>query len=173
MNSFQAQLEAGKGNIEVKLVELRTEAFQARTSGTIPLQPVLTNSPLNLPISIALRRSIAQKSNLMPANAPTNAAFVTLPTFATVKGTLGVPETKTDALVLAGLGLRSVAGLPLGAGEKVGNIIQGIGNLLTREKPVPAPAPAAVDPQLKTNAPSPAKPLDLLKLIPEKKEKKP
>ena len=171
MNGFEGHVELTKGALELRQIELRTEAFQANTSGTIPLQLVLTNSPLNLPIVIALRRSIAQKSNLMTAGAQGNAAFVTLPVFATVKGTLGAPETKTDALVLAGLGLKSVAGLPLGAGEKVGNILGGIGKILTGEKS----APPATDQnsQPKTNAPSKVKPLDLLKLIPEKKEKKP
>ncbi len=171
MNGFHAQFEVAKGNLEVRQVELRTGAFQATTAGTIPLQAILTNSPLNLPIVIALKRSIAQKSNLISAKTPTNAAFVTLPTFATAKGTLGAPETKTDGLVLAGLGLKSVLGLPLGVGEKSGNILQGIGNLLTGEKS--APATPAQKPELKTTAPAKINPLDLLRLIPEKKEKKP
>ncbi len=171
MNSFDAQIDVAQGNLNIKQVALRTEAFQATATGVIPLQPILTNSPIDVPIVIALRRSIAQKSNLISASAPPDAPFVTLPTFATVRGTLGTPETKTDGLVLAGLGLKAVAGLPQAAGEKVGNIIQGIGNLLTGDKP--ASASTNQNPALKTNAPAKRNPLDLFRSGPDKKEKKP
>jgi len=164
LNGFDVVLEAGGGNVEVRNVELRTEAFQARTGGRVPLNEDLSRSPLDLPVTILLRRSIADKANLTPAGASAEAAFVALPIFATIRGTVGAPETKRDDLVIAGLGLKSVVGLPILAGEKAGGIIQGLGNLLSGEKGAS---------KGKTNAPAKTNPLDLLKLLPERKEKKP
>ena len=169
LNGFDARVEAADGKVQVQTVELRTEVFHARTQGVIPLSDVLTNSPLNLPVTLSLRRAIAQKANLVPANAPAGSAFVDLPLFATVKGTVGQPEVQKDLAVIGGLGLKSLVGLPVVAGEKAGSILQGVGNLLTGEKSNARTNLAGA----KTNAPAKVNPLDLLKLLPDKKEKKP
>lgn len=125
----------GNGVIEVQRFMAASGAFKAESKGQIVIADVLTNSPLNFPVIIALSRSLAEKANLVPENTPTNLEYVPLPQFAKVEGTLGAPETKTDKAVLAGLLLRSVSGLPsaLGSGtaEKVGDVMQGLGNLLS------------------------------------------
>jgi hypothetical protein len=96
-------------------------------------------------VVLALRRSLAQKARLLPDNTPTNVAFVNLPSFVQVGGTWGVPATKIDNAVIAGLLLRSVSGFTGGSSNKNANLIQDIGNLLTGEKRAstnqPAPPP--------------------------------
>jgi hypothetical protein len=104
----------------------------------IPLAEVLTNSPLNLPIEFALRRSLAEKSGLLPANTPTEAPYAVLPKFVTVKGTVGAPKTDLNELALGGLLLKSGLGVAEKLGVKVddktGNLFQTAG-LLTGQKP--------------------------------------
>ena len=75
-----------------------------------------TNFPLNLPVEFALRRSLAEKSSLLPPNTPTNATYATLPKFVTLKGTIGVPKSDLNRLALGGLLLKS----GLGIAEKFG-----------------------------------------------------
>jgi hypothetical protein len=90
----------------------------------------LTNSPLSLPIDIALERSVAKQANLIPSDAPTNTAFVTLPNFVQVKGTLGSPKAETKKLAIAEMSLKSVAGLPQFVGTKAGNVLTNISGVL-------------------------------------------
>ncbi len=173
LNWVNANAQIGSGRIDVTQFAVLGEAFHADARGAIPMAEVLTNSPLDLPVSFYLRRSLAEKSNLMPPGAPPEAPYVKLPDFVKLTGTLGSPKTETDKLVISGLLLRSSSALP-GVGGKAGNILQGIGGLLTGQG-----LPGAItnlNPTVKTNANSapstnkPAKinPLDLLRLIPRK-----
>jgi hypothetical protein len=50
--------------------KVQSDAFQVHALGEIPLDNVLTNSVLNLPVGFYLERSIAKKSNLIPSSAP-------------------------------------------------------------------------------------------------------
>ncbi len=139
VDSIWANADLGGGAINIKQATVLSAAFKAETAGAITLAPVLTNSPLNLPITLSLRRALAEKSNLLPANTPTNAVYVQLPNFVKVTGTLGNYKTEMDKLVISGLLLRSAAGLPAGAGNQTVNLLQGVGNLLSGQ-----PQPASV-----------------------------
>ena len=100
---------------------------------------MLTNSPLNLPVEFALRCSLAEKSSLLPPNSPANAACALMPKFVTVNGTLGRPENDLNELALGGMLLKSGVGIAGKLGVKVdprsSNLLQGVGNLLTGQKP--------------------------------------
>lgn len=117
-------------------------------------------SPLNLPVEFALRRSLAEKSSLLPPNTPTNATYALLPKFVTIKGTLGEPKSDLNELALGGLLLKSGVGIAEKLGVKVdpktGNLLQGVGNLLTGQKPATTNQPS-------TNAAPKLNPLDLFK----------
>src|SRR5205823_9728208 len=89
---LDAQLAFGDGKISIKKTDIQSEAFFAHIAGDIPIDKVLTNSPLNLPLDLSLRRSLAAKVNLVPDNTPTNAKYAALPRFVTIKGTLGNPK---------------------------------------------------------------------------------
>ncbi len=173
LNWVSAHAQIGSGRIDVTQFAVLGEAFHAETQGAIPMAEVLTNSPLDLPVSFSLRRSLAEKSNLMPPGAPPEAPYVKLPDFVKLTGTLGSPKTETDKLVISGLLLRSSSALP-GVGGKAGNILQGLGGLLTGQG-----LPGAItnlNPAFRTNAniapstnkPAKINPLDLLRLIPRK-----
>ena len=158
LNWLDARMELGGGNINLSRFIIQSEAFEARTQGVIPIAEVLTNSPLNLPVEFALRRSLAEKSSLLPPNTPTNATYALLPKFVTVKGTLGAPKSDLNELALGGMLLKSGVGIAEKLGVKVdsksGNVLQGIGNLLTGQKPATTNQPS-------TNTAPKLNPLDL------------
>ena len=139
LNWLQAQTELGDGTIHLSRFAVQSEAFEATTRGAIPIAEVLTNSPLNLPVEFALRRSLAEKAGLLPPNTPTNARYAALPNFVTVKGTLGDPKSVLNELALGGLLLKTGLGiaekLGVNLGGKTGNLLQGAGNLLTGQPP--------------------------------------
>jgi hypothetical protein len=160
LNWLDARTELGDGNIRLSGFTVQSEAFEARTQGVIPIAAVLTNSPLNLPVEFALRRSLAEKSSLLPPNTPTNATYAVLPRFVTVKGTIGEPKSELNELALGGLLLKSGVGIAEKFGVKVdpktSNLLQGISGLLTGQKPATTNAPD-------TNAAPRFNPLDLFK----------
>jgi len=160
LNWLDAQTELGGGNIKLSRFTVQSGAFEARTQGVIPIAEVLTNSPLNLPVEFALRRSLAEKASLLPANTPADARYAMLPQFVTIKGTLGVPASDVNKLALGGMLLKSGVGIAEKLGVKVdpttGSALQGLGNLLTGQKPATTNQPA-------TNTAPKLNPLDLFK----------
>jgi hypothetical protein len=81
----------------------------------------LTNSALQFPVHVALGRPYAAKLGMVNASTPTNAAYVALPDFLTVKGTLGSVKTdvsKTGLLLVAG---KSVGGIGKETGVALGD----------------------------------------------------
>jgi len=131
VNWLAANGAMGGGKVNLNKFTLVSAAFTADTMGEIPLATVLTNSPINnWPVNFALRRSLADKANLIPKNAPTNTPYVLLPNFVKVGGTIGDPKTHTDELVILQLVGKSVAGLPGAVGEKAGQVIEGAGGVV-------------------------------------------
>lgn len=128
-----AQLQAGNGQIALEQFQVRSQAFFAESSGAIPIADVLTNSPLNLPVTLSLRRTLAEKANLLPANTPTNAIYAQLPSFVKITGTLGEPDTEINKVVIGGLLARSIGGLAP-VGEKAGTILQNLGGVLSGQR---------------------------------------
>jgi hypothetical protein len=108
-----------------------------------------------------LSRGLAERTSLLPANTPTNAAYAELPQFATVTGTVGSPKADLNKLALGGMLLQSGAGiagkLGVKAGGSAGNVIQGLGGLLTGQQPATNASQPA------TNAPAKFNPLNLFK----------
>ena len=135
LNAIYAQAQIADGKVNLSRVAFQSQAFEAHTQGVVPLQVPLTNSPLNLPLEFSLSRSLAQKSGLMPANTPPDAAYGALPTFVTVKGTVGDPKRDFNELALGGLLLKGGVGIAekagVNVGGKTGSLIKGVGNLLT------------------------------------------
>jgi hypothetical protein len=156
---LDAQTELGGGNIKLSRFTLQSAAFEARTQGVIPIAEVLSNSPLNLPVEFALRRSLAEKSSLLAPNTPTNATYAPLPNFVTLKGTIGEPKSEVHELALGSMLLQSGTGIAEKYGVKVdprtSNLLQGISRL-TGQK-------AATTNQPSTNTAPKLNPLDLFK----------
>jgi len=144
---LDARVELGGGNVNLSRFIAQSEAFSATTQGVIPIAEALTNSPLNLPVKFALRRSLAEKSSLLPANTPPDVQYPALPEFVTLKGTLGSPKSDLNERALGGLLLKSGMGIAekLGGnvGGKTGSLLQGAGNLLTGQKTTSTNQPSA------------------------------
>jgi type II secretion system protein N len=163
LNSIAARANLGGGKVDLEQFVTTSPAFYATARGTIRLAEVLTNSPLDIPVQLALRRSLAQKARLMPPGAPTNTDYVELPQFVKMAGTIGDPKTETDKTKIAGLLAGSIGSA---VGGDAGNIIQGVGGLLQGGNPL-APGTLTnllprLKPAAKTNAPPNVNPLDLL-----------
>ena len=165
----------GSGRVNVQQAVVQSPAFKAQAhDGTITLAEVLDNSPLQIPVSVLLERTVAQRIN-MAGNTPTNATYAKLPDFLTMKGTLGKAKADINHIalgsaVLQGTGDKGgqVGGLLQGVGEllstgtnatstattqpggKVGGFLQGLGGLLNNSVPAATNAPA-------TNNQAPAK----------------
>jgi len=168
IDTLKVQGSAGEGRVQIAQGFVQSAAFQADARGTITLAPVLTNSTLELPVAVHLRRSLAEKASLLPDGAPTNAIYVKLPDFVTVKGTVGDPKTDINKLALASLTLKAGAGIVGQTGnadlDKAAGIVGAVGNLLGGVTAPKTNAPSATN----TNAPAtkpalPINPLDLFK----------
>lgn len=128
LTAFDARVKLGAGKIQIEKLDLISEAFTAHTEGAIPIADVLTNSRIpKLPITFALSRDLADRANLIPANAPTNTAYVPLPPFLYLTGTLGKPDTDRNEAAIAGIIARSQVLPRIGGdlGKAIGNILGG------------------------------------------------
>ena len=157
LTGLNAQLTMGGAKITIARCDVLSDSFRADSAGDIFIAPVLNDSVFNnLPVNFSLSRSLAAKARLLPANTPTNAVYVPLPTFAKVVGTLGKPSVKTDALVITTLIAKSALGRTGAVGGDAGKLIEGVGSLLSGQKPAAGTNAAG------TNA-QPANLLDLFK----------
>ena len=129
LNSIAVHGTAGSGHVNLTQAMVQSPAFEADAKGDIMLAPVLTNSTLNIPVAISLSRQLAQRFNLAPADTSTNTAFVKLPDFLTIKGTLGAVKAEKKDSVLAGMALKGIGGAIPGSGT-VGNLLNNVGGLL-------------------------------------------
>ena len=135
--SLNARVADGK--VHLQQSEVRSKAFQATATGDITLATIQSNSVIQIPVKIALARSAADKIGLVTSSTPTNAAYVSLPDFLTVKGTLGKPKTEVDKLALLTMATKTGVGLgkKIGgaAGEKAGSLINTVGGLFGGSSP--------------------------------------
>jgi uncharacterized protein involved in outer membrane biogenesis len=158
LTAFHSEIALGEGKIQVKTLDLVSEAFTAHTEGGIPIADVLTNSPIRkLPVTFALSRSLAERANLLSANSPSDSKYVPLPPFLYLTGTVGDPDTERNNAVIAGIIARSQI-LPRIGGD-AGKVLD---SLLGGPKATNAPT---------TNAPSTNQPLNPLDLFKKKKPK--
>lgn len=123
VNWVSGKTQIGNGTVQLQDVGVESEAFFAKAQGTIQLAAVLTNSALNIPLELHLRRSLAEKSKLLPPNTPEDAKYAALPSFVTVKGTLGEPSSDINELAIVKLGAIGAANI---GGKDVGKVLQGI-----------------------------------------------
>lgn len=159
LNYLNADLRAAAGQIEIPDFIAHSDAFIATTRGVVPIADVLSASPLNQNLEISLASRLAK--NLRLANPATNNAYVALPAFARLSGTLGNPEVKTDKTVILALTAGSLSNV---LGGKAGEVLGEVSALLGG-KPT-----AADSANMHTNAPAtnppPADPVgDLLNLF--------
>ncbi|HAB19524.1 MAG TPA: hypothetical protein DCE44_24220 [Verrucomicrobiales bacterium] len=107
IQGMAAQLEAGQGALNIKSAQVNSAAFVIDAKGQLQFADILTNSPINIPISVSL---------------PKEGRFEPLPQFLTMRGTLGAPKPELNPLGVAQLATQ----LPGSAGALVN---QGVGQL--------------------------------------------
>jgi len=113
----------GGGRVELQQAAVQSDAFKADARGVITLAMPMTNSTIQVPVALELKRSLAQQIDLVPPNTPTNAAYAKLPDFLLLTGTVGKPQA--DKLTaLTGIG-SAIPG--------VGGIVKEVGGLFTRQ----------------------------------------
>ena len=156
-------VKLGGGQIGLNHFTVLSDAFKADAAGTVTISEVLTNSPINdIPVQIAFSKPIAKKAHL-DSEDRTVGNYVTLPNFVKLGGTIGEPKPDINKLVIVGIVARSTAGVPGLVGDKAGNVLKGVGNLLggdktpPKEDPNAKAAPATNAPAIKIN------PFDLFK----------
>ena len=126
--------KAGQGRVTLDQAEVRSATFQVLANGNITLAPILTNSTIQLPVNVLLSRGMGDKIGLVEADTPTNAVYVPMPQFLTVRGTLGKYETDINKTALFVLAAKAGSGLVKGiggaSGEKIGGALEAVGSLL-------------------------------------------
>ena len=140
---------AGGGKIEVKDANVNSAAFRVQTGGEILLATVLTNSTLLFPVHVALARPYAAKIGMVNAKTPTNAAYVVLADFLSIKGTLGAIESdisKRGLVVLAGKTVGGVGKeLGLATGESAKSLYNTVSGALVGKPSTNSPTDAATN----------------------------
>lgn len=167
IDTLSVRGKVGGGKVELEHALVRSPAFRVEARGEINLQPVMTNSTVNIPVSLALRRELAEKIGLRDAAAGTN--YVAVPDFLTLRGTLGEPKSELKTAALIGITAKAGAGLLGNTGnaslDSAAGILGNLGNALTPQSGKPVTnAPAGA----KTNPPAAFNPLDLLRPAPKK-----
>jgi len=153
INVAVVRAKAGNGRIDLQEGVVHSDAFQANARGEVRLASVLTNSSLQIPVTIAFNRPLGEKLGLVSANAPTNQVYFPMPEFLTIQGTVGDPKPQTDKVALAGLAANAVGSAV--TGSKVGGILKDAAGLLTG-------GGQAKTNTTSTNKPASFNPLDLL-----------
>jgi len=161
---MRASGKAGNGHITLEQAEVRSATFQATATGDVALAPILTNSAIQIPVHVALGRSFGDKIGLLGPETPTNAFYLPMPSFLTVKGTVGKPERDIHKLALIALAAKTGGGIVRGIGGaasgRVGDVLDIVGGVLGAGKPG---APPSSDQTTRTNQPA-AEPVgDLLR----------
>jgi hypothetical protein len=132
---INAQGRAGGGRIDLQQATVQSTAFNVNARGGIVLAEVLTNSTINIPVTIFLSRSIGTQLNLASANTAASTTYVALPQFLTLTGTIGNPKPDINKVALASLAVKSVGQSLLdrsqNGGSKAGNLLN---NLLKKVK---------------------------------------
>ena len=131
IDAITMQSSVGNGQVQLQSAEIRSAAFQTLASGQITLMPVLTNSTILIPVKVSFSRSLARQIGLVSADTPTNAAYVPMPDFLKISGTIGKPKANVDKFALVALAAKTSGGA---GGEKVSSVVNAIGGLLGGSK---------------------------------------
>jgi hypothetical protein len=133
IDAITVQASAGDGLVQLQSAEVQSAAFQALASGQIVLAPILTNSTIEIPVKVLLSSPLAGQIGLGDSNTPPEAAYVALPNFLKMQGTIGNPKANIDKLALVELAVKTgggIAGRIGGAGGgKAGSILNAAGSL--------------------------------------------
>lgn len=111
------------GVLELQEAVVQTAAFQVQSAGAISWTEAVTNSTVYFPLRTLLGRSYAEKLGMGYFNAATNATYVALPQFLTIKGTFsGVKSDFSETGLLLLTGKSILGGVGLETGKAIGEV---------------------------------------------------
>ncbi len=112
----------GESKWEFRETLVKTAAFQVESTGAIGWGTAGSNTTVYFPLRVSLARRYAEKLGMVYFNTPTNAAYISLPEFLTIKGTMGDVKSdfsQTGLLLLTG---KSLGGVGLETGKAIGEV---------------------------------------------------
>lgn len=130
-----SRINFGTGSFDIQEFLVQSPAFEASVAGQIRIADNIMQSNLDLPIRFAVRKTFLESKPTEGDTIP----YTTLPSFATLQGSLGDISLKTDKLAISGLVLQSAFDITGKTGMKVGetavDTIKGFGGLLNEMQP--------------------------------------
>ena len=126
VNQINLDAEYGSNNLNIKKARVATEPFEISADGTVSIQENLKKNTFKLPLTVSLRRDIAESANFLPKNTPESQKYVPMPDFVQLVGKSfsEVPKVNINEKQIAQMLLKSAAGLPGEALENATEIIQ-------------------------------------------------
>jgi hypothetical protein len=119
LRELDCQAQVTNASVTVQRVRVVSTAFAGSTAGTLRLEETAADSPFkSWPVEFMLARSLARRADLMPFDTPTNVAYVKLPVFLKLKGTVADPKLDVSELGVARILVSSTTGIltkPAGA----------------------------------------------------------
>lgn len=155
---------ATNGQVLIRNTVVRSSLFEATVDkGTITLAPVLTNSAIDIPISIALNNAVIGRFPLLSETATsTNGSYTKLPDFFSEKGTIGDPKKHISPTGFGKAVIKNLIPDLVGTNAILSNSLQSLGGFLhggtntnqpaTSSAPAITNQPAATNNQLRTNS---------------------
>jgi uncharacterized protein involved in outer membrane biogenesis len=116
----------GDGKVLLQQMMVQSPAFRAEANGTITLAPVLTNSTIDIPVSVYLEKGVAQRINLAAGDTQADSKYTKLPNYLTMKNTIGDPKREINKAALLGTAIQGLSGL----GGKNKDLIHSLGGAL-------------------------------------------
>jgi hypothetical protein len=129
LDSIDARGDVASGKVNLQKAVVQSAAFLAEARGTVTLAEVLTNSALQIPVSISLSHGIAKNFGLASGEASANSAYEKLPDFYTMKGTVGDPKNDINKLALAKVGGKAIIGIGSKLEGSTGQLFREAGSL--------------------------------------------
>ncbi|PYJ80404.1 MAG: hypothetical protein DME22_24160, partial [Verrucomicrobia bacterium] len=109
LNSIRAEGRMGNSKINLTHFNVTSDSFLADTAGEITIADELMNSPIEKSlIHLSVPRAAAERLHMVPKDAPSDSAFVKLPDFAKIAGTLGEPKAEIDKKSLSSAAARKL-----------------------------------------------------------------
>jgi hypothetical protein len=97
LNSISCRVSAGQGKATVETLNFKSAAFIADIHGDMQFANPVTATPLDLPMTLSIKKSYVQNIPFFAGLAETNADYVALPLdVVKVSGTLGSPKSSIN-----------------------------------------------------------------------------
>lgn len=142
LNSISCRIAAGQGKATVETFNLKSPAFIADVHGDIVFANPVINSPLDLPMTMSIKKSYVQNVPFFAALAETNSDYVEVPLdVVKVGGTMGKPKAAVNLKLTTKNVTTILKGVESQVGGKDGKaVLGGINSLIGGSTTTNAPS---------------------------------